>query len=142
MEAREAKNYILEFLLSGLYPLEYASDLFFRMSLTSNRTFKDRIANDEHMQEDLKTIIIETSMPRFVWVAELGSKSLFSEGKANGLMVVDATEANIYNNKPLIVAAYQNKVITFNDQIGIFECDTLSLSPFSLLINNLKKVGS
>lgn len=142
LEAREAKNYMLEFLLSGLYPLEYAFNLFFRMSLTSNRAFKDRIANDELMQEDLKTIIIETSMPKFVWVAELGNKSLFSEGKANGLIVVDATEANIYNNKPLIIAAYQNKVITFDDKSGIFECDTLSLSPFSLLINNLKKLGN
>jgi hypothetical protein len=142
LEAREAKNYLLEFLLSGLYPLEYASTIFFRMSLTSNRSFKDRIAHDELMQEELKTIIIETSMPKFVWVAELGNKSLFSEGKANVLMVVDATEANIYNNKPLIIAAYQNKVITFDNQTGVFECDALSLTPFSLLINNLKKIVS
>jgi len=94
------------------------------------------------MQDDLKAIIIETSMPKFVWVAELGDKTLFSDGKANGLMIIDATEANIYYNKPLILAAYQNKVITFNDLNGKFECDTLSLSPFSLLIRNLKKIMS
>lgn len=142
LEAREAKNYILEFLLSGLNSLEFASTIFFRMSLSSNRSFKDRVAMDNEMNEDLKTILIETSMPKFVWIAELGSKDLFSRGKANGIIVVDATEANIFNNKPLILAAYNNKIITFNDESGIFEQDTLPLSPFSLPIRNLKKIRS
>jgi len=142
LEAREAKNYMLEYLITGPNPLEFASNVFFRMSLTSNRSFKDRITDDAFMQEELKAILIETSMPKFIWVAELGNKDLFSAGKANGLMVVDATEANIYNNKPLILAAYQNKVITWNDSSGNFESDVLYLSSFSLLINNLKKIKS
>lgn len=56
---------------------------------------------------------------------------------ANGIVILDATEANIYFNKPLILAAFQNKLISFNEKSGKLESNLLNLQNFTIFEHNI-----
>ncbi|MBL4707034.1 MAG: hypothetical protein JKY48_01150 [Flavobacteriales bacterium] len=137
LEAYEAKNYVRNFILNGPRPLNNDSEILLRFYLASSRSFKDSLAKNVSFQADLKSILIETSMPKFIWVTEVSSKDLMKEKKANGIIIVDATEANIYFNKPLILAAYQDKMILLNEISGTLESNTLDLHEYRIFEQNL-----
>lgn len=137
LEAFEAKNFVKQFITKGPEPLMNDSRVLLRFYLASSRSFKNSIAKNSSFQDDLKSILIETSMPKFIWVAEVSSKELIKRNRANGIIIVDATEANIYFNKPLILAAYQNKMIFFDEISGNLECNTLTLQDFHIFEHNL-----
>ena len=78
---------------------------------------------------------------KFVAFVSIIRLIIYSLGKkANGIVILDATEANIYFNKPLIVAAYQGKFIKFDLSHGKLENNTLSLNPFNFYENNLRNL--
>ena len=137
LEAYEAKNYVRNFILTGPEPLSNNCEVLLRFYLASSRSFKDSLAKNDSFQEDLKSILIETPMPKFIWVAEVSSKDLIKEKKANGIILVDATEANIYFNKPLILAAYQDKMILLDGISGTLESNILHLPNFRIFEQNL-----
>jgi hypothetical protein len=138
LEAFEAKNFIKRFLITGPEPLLDNSEILLRFFLASSRSFKDGLCKNTSFQSDLKDIILETAMPKFIWVAELSTKNLIKQKKANGLIILDATEANIYFNKPLVIAAYQGKVINFEESTGKLENNVLALQDFTIFEKNLK----
>jgi hypothetical protein len=47
-------------------------------------------------------------LPKFIWVGEISNKERIKERKADGLILVDATEADTSELKPLIFANYLN----------------------------------
>ena len=111
--------------------------MLFRSFLASSRSYKDCLALNASFQADIKQMIIETPMPKFIWVAELSNKSLMKRQMAEGLIILDATEANTDNTRPLLIAAYQDIVIlNNNDQNGLKKKD-LPLQPFIVFSNNL-----
>ena len=138
LEAYEAKNFIARFLINGPEPLNNKSDILLRTYLASSRSFKDNLATNASFSPDLKDIILELAMPKFIWIAEISSKDLIKQKKANGLIIIDATEANIVFNKPLIIAAYQGKVINFEADTKKLEKNDLPLDDFTIFENNLK----
>lgn len=137
LEAFEAKNYVLRFLTSGPDPLRDNSQILLRFYLASSRSFKNIISLNDSFQEDVKALIVEASMPKFIWVAEISTKELIKQKKANGIIILDATEANIYFNKPLIMAAFQEKLIIFDENTGKLETNTLPLQDFKIFEQNL-----
>jgi hypothetical protein len=137
LEAFEAKNYILNFLIAGPEPLNNNSKTLLRFYLASSRSFKDDIAKNTSIQEDLKVLLLEAFMPKFIWVAEISTKDLIKQKRADGLVVLDATEANIYFNKPLILAAYQGKLVISDEKTGKLESNLLPLKDFSIFRHNL-----
>jgi hypothetical protein len=136
LEAVEAKNFVREFLIFGPVPLEKNQKVFLRFYLTSSRSFKHSLLKS-NVVSPLKDIIIEKPMPKFVWIAELASEDLVFSDQRNGLVVVDATEPNIADNKPLIVAAYQGEVVFFDGENDVLTKLSLPLPPFNLFLNNL-----
>ena len=124
LEAFEAKNYIIRYLISGPEPLDINSKILLRFFLASSRSFKNEVAKNETLQPELKGLLLEISMPKFIWVAEISTKTLIKQKKANGMVILDATEANIYFNKPLIIAAYQDKVINFDEKANKLESNS------------------
>ncbi|MCC5916501.1 MAG: hypothetical protein JJU02_04150 [Cryomorphaceae bacterium] len=137
LEAFEAKNYVINFITNGPVPVINNSNILLRFYLASSRSFKDDIAKNETVNDDLKGILLETSMPKFIWVAEVSSKGLIKEKKANGMIILDATEANIYFNKPLILAAYQGNLILFDETGSNLENNALPLPDFRIFEHNL-----
>jgi len=78
-------------------------------------------------------------MPKFIWVAEISTKVLLKTGRANGLMIVDATEANIYHKvNPLIMAAFDGNLLVLEKSSGKLEMKILHLEPFLNYEYNLK----
>ena len=79
-------------------------------------------------------------MPKFVWITELGTKASIKDKKAEGLLILDATEANLDYNYPLLFAYYRDKVITPNFEMNNLEQKIVPLSTFSIYEDNLKSV--
>lgn len=139
LEVFEAKNFVLDFLLNGHFPLVDGTEFLLRFFLTSSRSYKDQIARNSSISDNLKMEIVEAQMPKFVWVAELSTKALMKQKKANGLIILDATEADLYFNKPLILAVYQYNIIKFDEKNKDIEKIPLPLQEFSIFEHNLQK---
>ncbi|KAA6301325.1 MAG: hypothetical protein EZS26_002522 [Candidatus Ordinivivax streblomastigis] len=139
LEAFEAKNFALNFLQNSYFPLANDTEFLLRFFLTSSRSYKDQIARNSTIQNGLKNEIIESQMPKFIWVAELSTKDLIKRKKANGLVILDATEADIYFNKPIIMAVYQDNMIKFDDSHKELEKIPLPLHEFSIFEHNLQE---
>jgi len=138
LEAFEAKNFFLKFILQGPVPVKASSDVVLRCYLTSSRSFKDDIARNSTIVGDLKELILETSMPKFIWIAELSEKDLLKDKRTKGIVIIDATETNLFSYKPLILAAYDDVIITFDETAGNLVKYTLTLHNFKIFENNLK----
>ncbi|MCO5262765.1 MAG: hypothetical protein M9901_07800 [Lentimicrobium sp.] len=136
LESFEAQNFVRQFLFFGLFPLEPMQRVYMWFYLTSSRSFKHSLALSD-VQDDLKSFILEKPMPKFVWIAELSNPEQMKNQMRTGLLVIDATEPNISDNKPLIVAAYQNHLLFFDGDNDVLQKMALTLQPFSLFINNL-----
>lgn len=138
LEAYEAKSFAIRFLIGGMLPIVDNSELLIRFYLTSSRSYKNDIALNSTVQDDLKIFILETAMPKFIWVAEISSKEMIKAQEANGLIILDATEAKIFWIKPLILGAYNDTIVIFDSQTQQFSQNTLPLQKFKIYTNNLK----
>jgi hypothetical protein len=131
LEAFEAKNFVISFLLKGFVSLMDNSEIVLRFYLTSSRSYKDYLCFNESFDENIKGIILGIPMPKFIWIAELSDKKLNAENKSNGLMILDATEVNVFDNKPLIVAAFQGNFVKYSEKDCVHQDLSLTLQPFT-----------
>jgi hypothetical protein len=137
LEAYEAKKFI-QLLLVSAFDLKPNEDIFLRSYLTSSRSYKHELMLNATFDPNLKTLILESNMPKFIWVCEISTKDLIKKQLANGIILLDATEANTQNFKPLICASYMGSYISHNSVGGFFDRNSLILNPFSIFTNNLK----
>lgn len=138
LEAFVARRFVLNFLAFGPVPLLPYSQILLRLFLTSTRSFKDKITTNPEIQDHVRILILSAVMPKFIWIAELSTKELIKTRMANGLIILDATEPNIYQNKPLLFAAYQNSIIYFDENHCELVIKDFNLHKFSTFENNLK----
>jgi len=139
LEAVEARNFTLEFLINGPFPLEPVSKVCLNIFLASSRSFKHHLALSS-MENPLKEMMMEKPMPKFIWVVEMGSIEEIGNEMRSGLLVLDATEPNIADNKPIIIGAYQNSVVFFEGENEVLTKLSLSLHPFKVFLENLKNI--
>lgn len=129
------RNYHLTFNISNKSLVRYF--------LTSSRSYKSIISTNQTYSEELKEIIINIALPRFIWVCELSDKSSFNNDECNGLILIDATEPNTLNTKPLILFVYENKFINFAAKFegddGLYLDFLNEVVRFSPYKNNLKE---
>lgn len=138
LEAYQVEKYLLIYLKNYLQiHLKGGERIFFRMFLASSRSFKQHIALNPSLKAGVKEILISCTMPKFIWIAELSDPDLILERKGNGLIILDATEVNIEDNKPLILSVFQNTLTIWNDQVGELEDIPLDLGYFDIYTNNL-----
>jgi hypothetical protein len=141
LEAFEAKKFVINFLSIGPRPLTDNSEVLIKFFLASSRSFKDCLALNDSFDIDIKELVLETPMPKFIWVTELGTKDLLKSKRANGLIILDATEADTRQNKPLIFAAYQGGINKFDYTKGELEDFSLVLPEFTSYEKNLKTLS-
>lgn len=137
LEAFEAKKF-MQLLLVSAFDLKPNEDIFLRSYLTSSRSYKHELMLNTTFDPNLKTLILESNMPKFIWVCEISTKDLIKNQLASGIILLDATEANTQNFKPLICASYMGSYISHNSVSGFFDRNNLILSPFSIFTGNLK----
>lgn len=137
LEAFEARNFCRRFLIER-YDIPDGSEIYLRFFLTSGRSFKNSLNFNETFEKENKQLILETSLPKFIWVGEVSTKTNIKEKKAEGLIILDATEADTSELKPLIYANYRNNLFSINPGESFFSKKVLPLPTFSIFTNNLK----
>ena len=138
LDAYEAKLHIKMLFLRVGFSIPGGTDVFIRVFLASSRSYKDYLTQQAKLQADIRDFILDTQMPKFIWVGEFSNKTLMKQEKANGLIILGATEPDLANFKALIFAGY-------GDRYFYPEWDTkelveilLPLNEFSIYSNNLK----
>lgn len=114
-----------------------SGEIVLRLFLTSSRSYKNFVSQNLTMDLTTKNEIIETKMPKFIWVAELSTREIFKKNEAMAMIVLDATEANEYILESLLFIAINDKFIKFHPD-GI-KYSEISLKTFNSF-NNLKGV--
>lgn len=138
LEAKEGKGFVKEFIITYFYDeLEHGSEILLRFFLASSRSLKHSVAHNVEMNEVIKDFIVDTAMPKFVWVAEISTKALLKDQKGNGLIILDATEANLFNKKPLIFVAFCDKIVTFGPNGEILTEVSFEIGTFNIYSRNL-----
>lgn len=107
------------------------TEVVLRVLLSSSRSFKASIAQNPDLPADIKTLILTIDMPKFVWIAEIGTPDSYANGQATGMILMDATEPNKSENLACFVG---NMYIGTQDdgKIGIF---SITLPPFKMHTN-------
>lgn len=139
LEAYEAKRYVRELLLSGLHSFDGISQIVMKVFLASSRSYKHELMRNKGVQGELKTLILEMQLPKFIWVGEISTKLLIKEKMANGLMILDATEPN-RNYNPLILSIFDGNLLEFQNSSGIYKKKELYFEPFRVYDQNLKSL--
>jgi hypothetical protein len=131
LEAGEARKMAIT-LIEAL-GLVTNKDILIKTFLASSRSFKNSLSLNSSLQADAKELLINTPMPKFIWVTELSDKTLILKDFANGMLILDATEPK----RAGIIAALIEGFYISND-LTTFAKITLPLHPFSMYNNNLK----
>ncbi|MBN7814217.1 hypothetical protein [Algoriphagus pacificus] len=139
LEAFEAKTFILQYTAAFLTTGKTNGlPIYFRIFLASSRSYKDSVATDDFMDSDTKELILDIPMPKFIWIAELSDEKLIKKRLARGLIILDATEANLQNNKPLLLSAFEKEFQTWDERSGVLTKILIDLKSFKIYTKNLQ----
>jgi hypothetical protein len=142
LEATLAKKMSLSILADKTYGYKFKDGFIFRFYLTSSRSFKSHISSLNKLDVDLKYDILSTKMPKFIWCTEIYEQGIspmdsdLSNKVANGLIVLDATEANKESSDALIFAGYPDRCISLVENKFVTLSTKLS---YYMYYNNFKK---
>lgn len=138
LDAPRAKALVLETLSTKEFGILEDEPILLNFFLASSRSYKDEMIQNESLGDLQRSLIMYTSMPKFIWVAELSTKELFKKGKGNGFIILDATATNQELEEILILVV--NRVASLAYIEGEFQrfFEDNELKPFDLYKNNLK----
>jgi len=137
LDAAQAKEHMKTLLLDGEYPIQNGTEIFIRVFVTSSRSYKDYLVRDTSFQPDIKEVILDILMPKFIWVGEISDKSDIKQKLAHGLFILDATEPNIESYKALIFGGYRELFCYPDSQSRELVKNDLSLGKFNIYTRNL-----
>lgn len=112
------KNEILG--LNNIFHLK-DKNLVIRIFLTTSRNYKS--SRFESLKQSFK-IIDSIPMPKFVWICEISTLSLYRQNKIIGEIILDPTSSKNDGFKQIILIRYPNKLAfkTFNEPlVKLFE---------------------
>lgn len=117
LESVIAEELILQIISDQDIGYKFQPNFVFRFHLTSSRSFKNHVTLINDMPESLKSNLLITKMPKFIWIGEFYTKEAYSsvEKNAIGIVILDATEANQESIDALIFAGYPDRCITLNE---------------------------
>ena len=141
LESSMAKDFVYSILnneIIGLGRSKFTdNNIIMRLFLTSSRSFKSKISLNRSMDIALRDTILYSAMPKFIWVAELGSLELYKDKKAFGLIIIDATSADTTSVGSIILIRYPDRQILFDNEIPKLYTTEL-INSFDIYENNLK----
>lgn len=137
LEAYVAKTFVRELLCSRFFNFPDGKELYIRVFLCSARSYRD-YAMLSDMRDDLKEIIVNKSLPKFVWVAELSTITDIRVEKASGLILFDATEANTLDYRPLIFALCNGSLVQYDKGKKAVVASAITGMLFTIFDKNLK----
>ncbi len=111
LEAEIAKRLSLEIISDSEFGYNFGDDFVFRFFLTSSRSFKSHISNLQEIDNEIADIIIATKMPKFIWISEIYTRDNYGKDIADGIVVLDATEASEIKKNAILFTAYPKHCI-------------------------------
>ncbi|WP_439505212.1 hypothetical protein [Sediminibacterium sp.] len=129
VESDQVKEVSFEFLKTISTKLNLPSYVV-RVLLTSTRSYKSYLAASKDFSIDVKALLINLELPKFIWIAELSSTSEALSKKASGLLIFDATEPR--SRIPIASLLKDLYIGELNGKIGLY---TLPLPPFEIFQN-------
>lgn len=125
MDAGQAKKISINFI--KLCSFAYlAREIYIKTFLCSSRSYKNYVFALSDMDIELKKILLNFSMPKFIWITEVFDKTRVTEGKVEGLLIIDATEPNKAN---VIGAIFENKLIVSGLKTeGVYDLNTIGIT--------------
>ncbi|KIA96018.1 hypothetical protein OA88_21775 [Flavobacterium sp. JRM] len=136
LEVINARSLATSIISDSNFGYKFKDDFVFRFFLTSSRSFKSHVSKLKSKQPLLIETLVLTKMPKFIWIAEIYENDNFNSGTADGLVVIDATEANNNFIDSLLFAGYPDKVFVKNEKY--FVTLPYNLDFYTKFKNNLK----
>lgn len=136
LEAYMAKHFVYNLLCSRFFKFADKKELYVRTFLCSARSYRN-YAMLSDMNLDLKDIILNKSLPRYVWVAEVSDKMSIETDKVKGLILLDATEANTSDFRPLIFALCNGFYVRYDKEMKSIISSQMKSDLFTMYNNNL-----
>lgn len=111
-----------------------------RYFLTTSRSYKSYVFASKGFTAEFKTLFIDQSMPKFIWVAEIiNGDGLDSDNQeVDTVVILDATESGFSGN--LIIAFNSDNLVFKNFVNGekLYSVIEMNIGTFSIFGNNLK----
>jgi len=122
------------------------NQLITRTFLTSSKSYK-MFRRREDLPFGISRVYSELQMPKFIWICEISTPELYTDGKVVGELIFDAT-ANRYDRFAFLVIHYPDFLLINNrnfltddpQRFIIRNVDTTSINPYHCYINNLVEV--
>lgn len=145
IDASQFKEFF-NFTISNLRKFEETSHIDFindeednitRFFLTSSRSYKNYLTTSPNLSASFKTLLINKTMPKFIWVAEIIDGVEYSnQSFVKSIIVADATESG--NNQAFLFATNSNYLV-LRKEVGyiIYELEN-NKEKFYTFTNNLK----
>lgn len=116
-----------------------------RIYITSANSLKNEALNSKDMNSELIDVIINLSLPKFVWCIDLASFSEYKSGLTSGRIIIDTTAPTL-DEQPWILRHDKNK-IEFRDvdkdmySSDVSHCEVImtSIKPYKIYTHNLKE---
>lgn len=108
-----------------------------RIYMTSSNSLKKNTLTSNNMNEDLKTIIINLCMPKFIWCVDISTEDEYVKGLTSGKIIIDTT-AGTYEEEPWLLI-HDNKKIAYLDEES-WKNKSVSIYAYDMYINNLVEV--
>jgi hypothetical protein len=139
MDVIIAKRYIKEMILHAALEIPGNTDVFIRTFLTSCQAYKEYVLKDADMTPAVRDEILNLVMGEYIWVGEISTKQLIKQRKAQGIVILDATEPNTEYYRAIIFAAYGDAYHIPHPVHRELEEERIPIGHFKIFINNLNK---
>ena len=96
--------------------IDEGKEITMRTFLASSRSYRDYICRSG-MPQEMKEMIIDLYLPKFIWVVELSSRQGLKENYADGLMIFDSTEPK-FKKFSSLKFMYYNKIAAYKTHKG------------------------
>jgi hypothetical protein len=138
LDAFQAKIHIKMLFLRSGFTIPDGTAVFLRVFLASSRSYKDYLTQTAGMQLDVRDFILGSPMPKFIWVGELSDKILIKQKRAQGVIILGATEPNVSTYKALVFAGFRDQQFYADPDNKELKQILLPLGTFSIYSDNLK----
>ena len=124
--------------------MKWEKKCIYRIYITSSNSLK-RItmssSEEPQMPQELKEIIIKTSLPRFVWCVDLAGTENYRNNLTSGRIIIDSTSASLEPD-PWIIR-HDSEKIEFKDydtDANVIQTKKCRINPYKMYINNLDNI--
>ena len=138
LEAYVAKNFVKELLSSEYFEYADNREIHIRTFLCSARSYRKYVMLSDMPDKSKNVLLWRKVFQNFVWITEVTSHWT-AFGRTNGVVILDATEANTLDYRPLIFAICNGFIVQYDKNTKSIASCQITGCDFSVFDKNLKK---